>query len=165
MPTPTYTPLANITLSSSASSVTFSSISQSYKDLVLVIDAGNAGNVYNGLRARFNGDSGSNYSWLYALGNGSTTVSGIENAVAQVNIGAAGASRSSTIVSIFGYSSANKHKSLLTRRAVNDASGYSVGLEAGRWASTSAINSIVIFDQSGYNLDAGSSFSLFGISG
>jgi len=61
------------------------------------------------------------------------------------------------------YSATDKHKTVLVKRGVSDATGYSVGMEAGRWASTSAITSINIFDQSGDTFDAGSSFALYGV--
>jgi hypothetical protein len=55
-----YTALANVTLGSSAASVTFSSISQSYRDLVLVITATTS--AVDNAFIRFNSDSGSNYN-------------------------------------------------------------------------------------------------------
>jgi hypothetical protein len=71
MPTPTYTPLATVTLASTASSVTFSSIPATYRDLVVVHN--NFGTVNNDANSnfRFNGDSGSNYSRVYAFWSGS----------------------------------------------------------------------------------------------
>lgn len=163
MPTNTYIPIANITLSSPASSVTFSSITQSYKDLVLVANAGNSGNVYNGLYGRFNSDSGTNYVSMYMLGNGSTTTAGtVSSSVAL--LGATGDSTSATVINIMNYSTTNKWKNTMSTRSVY-ASGYSVGFDFCRWANTSAITSINIFDQSGYTFDAGSTFALYGIDG
>jgi len=51
-----YVPLANLTLGSSAASVTFSSISQAYKDLVLVIEATTS--ALDVAIIRFNSDQG-----------------------------------------------------------------------------------------------------------
>ena len=162
MPTPTYTPLANVTLGSAAANVTFSSINQTYRDLIVVINSGNSANIYNGIYARFNSDTGNNYSGLYALGNGSTTLSGT-HPTNLITFGAGGASTSATIVNIMDYSATDKHKTVLVKRGVSDATGYSVGMEVGRWANTAAITSMIIFDQSGYTFDAGSNFSLYGI--
>ncbi len=58
----TYEPLATTTLGSAASSVTFSSISGSYTDLVVVF-SGTAGGGNSNLILTFNSDTGSNYSW------------------------------------------------------------------------------------------------------
>ena len=57
----TYTPLATSTLGSAAASVTFSSISGSYTDLVLVISCAQSA-AGGGLRFQFNSDTGGNYS-------------------------------------------------------------------------------------------------------
>jgi hypothetical protein len=108
---------------------------------------------------RFNGVT-TGYTVVYALGNGSGTISGTE---ATFNpIGATGASSSAGIINIMDYSATDKHKTVLSNRAVADASGYTVGMQAGRWANTAAITTIYIADQSGYNFDAGSTFSLWG---
>jgi hypothetical protein len=72
--TPTHVLLNQITLAASSSSVTFSSITQIYGDLVIVITGSTTANADLGLR--FNGDSGANYSFVYMGGNGSTTLSG-----------------------------------------------------------------------------------------
>jgi hypothetical protein len=57
MPTPTYTPLATVTLGTTAASVTFSSIPATYRDLIFVLSGlGGSANI----TLRYNGDSGSN---------------------------------------------------------------------------------------------------------
>jgi hypothetical protein len=61
MPTPTYTPLATVTLGSSASSVTFSSIPGTYRDLILIFDGTGSGTTGN-LRMTFNGSTLSNFT-------------------------------------------------------------------------------------------------------
>jgi len=75
MPTPTYTPLATVTLGSTAASVTFSSIPATYRDLILIITAQRTGSPVN-VGMRFNGDSGSNYSSVFMTGTGSSAISG-----------------------------------------------------------------------------------------
>ena len=70
--TTTYEAIATTTLGSDSASVTFSTISGSYTDLVLVAVAGiitSAGEAY---QMRINSDSGSNYSQTEMWGNGST---------------------------------------------------------------------------------------------
>ena len=75
----TYSSLATNTLSTSATSITFSSISQSYTDLVAVF----SGNITTATRVGLNiqvgngtVDTGSNYSVTWMGGNGTTAVSG-----------------------------------------------------------------------------------------
>jgi hypothetical protein len=154
MPTPTYTPLATQTLSSTASSVTFSSIPATYRDLILVVNCRHTGSGTQDLIMQFNSDAG-NASRVYMAGYSSTTESGtLSNIVAQFNdqnnneVG---------ISHIMDYSATDKHKTVLTR--TND-SGF-VEAMAQRWASTAAINSIRLAYTSTFAI--GSTFSLYGI--
>ena len=57
----TYTPIATTTLGSGQTSVTFSSISGTYTDLILIASASNTGGATN-IRLQFNGDTATNYS-------------------------------------------------------------------------------------------------------
>jgi hypothetical protein len=73
----TYEPIATTTLGSAAATVTFSSISGAYTDLIVVANlAQSAGS--NSLRFRLNGDTGSNYSATILRGYGSTANSVID---------------------------------------------------------------------------------------
>ena len=69
--TATYDPIATTTLGSAASTITFSSIPNTFTDLRLVLFGVtlNATGTYN--QIRFNNDTGTNYSWTQLLGNGS----------------------------------------------------------------------------------------------
>jgi hypothetical protein len=163
MGTPTYTPLANITLGSSAASVTFSSISQSYRDLVLVSFMGVSADI--DIATQFNSDTGSNYTYVNMRGNGSTATSGtgasagayfafgLQNVTVPTN------TQTNVIMNIMDYSATDKHKVALKR--VNEA-GTGTQAFAGRWASTSAITSIKLTPQGG-NFNSGSTFALYGI--
>jgi hypothetical protein len=159
----TYEPISTQTLGSAQASVTFGSIPATYTDLVLVYEAGNSGNVYDGTFVRFNSDTGSNYSWTYILGNGSSAISGRESSVTRTGAGASGASRGMSILNIMNYSNTTTYKTILNRRSVVDASGYTVGAEVGLWRSTATISTVLLFVQSGTNFDAGSTFTLYGI--
>ena len=69
-----YKPIATQTVSgSSTSSVTFSSISGSYTDLILIINGATSDSATNNFRVRFNSDSATNYSATRLLGDGSST--------------------------------------------------------------------------------------------
>ncbi len=159
----TYEPISTQTLGSAQASVTFSSIPATYTDLVLVYEAGNSGNIYDGTFARFNSDTGSNYSWTYLLGNGSSAISGRESSVTRTGAGASGASRGMSTIQLMNYANTTTYKTILTRRSVTDASGYSLGAEVGLWRSTAAISTVLLFVQSGTNFDVGSTFTLYGI--
>lgn len=154
MATPTYTALATTTLSTSASSVTFSSIDGSYGDLILIVHCKPTGSGSKDLVIQFNSDSG-NAERVLMSGNGSIAdyATG-SNLIAQFN----NESDFETGIShIMDYSATDKHKTVLTR--TND--GALVSAQAQRWASTSAITSINL----AYSVDiaSGSTFSLYGV--
>lgn len=160
MPTPTYTPLANITLGSSAASVTFSSISQAYRDLVLVCNHSNTGQ--NGHQLRMNNDSGTNYPQVYALGNGSTASSGTYTGDGlDVTYFGTANTFDVTTIQLMDYSVTDKHKSAVWR-SNNTAANTGAGMYAGRWANTAAITTLTIRAIAG-SIAAGSSFALYGI--
>ena len=72
----TYDPIATTTISgSSTNTYTFSSIPSTYTDLVLAF-ANFQGTTNYSFALRFNGDSGSNYSYTVLEGNGTSASSG-----------------------------------------------------------------------------------------
>jgi hypothetical protein len=161
MPTPTYDLVASATLGTAASSVTISSIPGTYRDLVLVADVlGVTSEVSVALE--FNGDTGSNYTYLRMLGNGSTAAAG-NGTNPYTSTGADVASttvRGNAIFHIMDYSVTDKHKTTLIR--TNYPSSLVVA-GASRWANTSAITSIKILTTVAGNYAVGSSFHLYGI--
>jgi hypothetical protein len=161
-----YTALANVTLGSSAASVTFSSISQAYRDLVLVFQ-GTSSVADRGLYARINSDSGSNYSYVSAYGNGSTAAS--ESGTSSYILAHNGSASSTTVQSLIvynfmDYSATDKHKTILIRENQPSGSTYNdTAMLANRWANTAAITSISFIYSSG-NLNAGTTVALYGVS-
>jgi len=156
MATETYTPIATTTLASSASSVTFSSIDQSYGDLVLVFDG--ITDTGGSFRFYFNSDTGTNYSYVRAFGNGSTA--GTDSATESGGRATAGtlSNNSNVIIQIMDYAVTDKHKSVIAR-----ANTTSVAMLAVRWADTSAITDIELDADSSAVFQTGTTFSLFGI--
>ena len=166
MATPTYDLLDSTTLASSASSVTFSSISQDYRDLVLVINVkGASGSSTIGVAARFNGDTSGNYSYVTMQGDGSSANSysstGETYASFVTGILPDETNAGLFIAQIMDYSATDKHKTMLSRG--NQASD-EVGASANRWASTSAISSVTtLCTNPADNFATGSTFYLYGI--
>lgn len=154
-----YVPLANITLGTTAATVTFSSISQAYRDLVLVISP--QCTTANYLNIRLNSVA-SGYNMVDMYGNGSTTAS--SNFTNQTELYGNNAPTingdSIYIFNIMDYSITDKHKTVLMR--VNKAT---VGVEAvaARWANTAAVTSILVRTDGGVYA-AGSTFALYGVS-
>lgn len=164
MPTPTYDLIASTTLASAASDVGFFGIPNTYRDLRIVSSSPSGASIGWTIVARVNGDSGSNYTYVQMAGSGSSATSGA-GTVSYFFAGTKGVSTPTVgILDIFDYAQTNKHKTAISRR--NNA-GAQVASEAMRWASTSAITSIVITISVGGSevLEAGTTVSLFGITG
>lgn len=156
----TYTPIASITLGANASTVTFSSIPQTYTDLVLVTNAKGLG--ANDLDVRVNSDSGTNYSWINLSGTGSSTTSSRGTSDDKFRLDQYGyvdtTFNSANTIHFFNYANTTTYKTVLSR-AINAAQG--VDLVSGVWRSTSAITSISIV----ITTVTGSTFNLYGILG
>lgn len=159
----TYEPIATTTLSSSQSSVTFSSISGAYTDLVIITNTAvtsGTGAIY--LRVG-NGsvDTGANYSFTYVYGNGFTIQGGrASNRTEAVIDRHATSITGNGIANIMNYSSTDTYKSIISRG--NESSNMSIAY-INLWRSTSAINIITMLDENGANFTAGSTFTLYGI--
>ena len=78
MRSPTYIPLANLALTGSDGSITFASIPQIYRSLVLVCNFQNSGTA-SATRLQVNGDTGANYNGVWMTGTGSAANSGSES--------------------------------------------------------------------------------------
>lgn len=155
----TYTPIATTTASGSTGTITFSSISGSYTDLVVVLGfTGSAGDM----DVRINSDTGSNYSYTRLFGDGTSASSSRSSNVSIMSATLAGISNSNTILHFMNYSNTTTYKTVLERQN-NTPIGY-VGSLVGLWRSTSAINRLDFILQGGGNLPSGCTFTLYGIS-
>ena len=158
----TYTPIASITLGATASSVTFSSIPQTYTDLVLIISTKNT-STGNYILTRYNSDSGTNYSQTRILGNGSVAASNRDtndNSFAlmyQTNTTDPGV----CVLNIFNYSNTTTNKTAISRDSFAADTTF---LRVGMWRNTSAITNISLTINGG-NFNTGSTFNLYGILG
>ena len=157
----TYTPLATQTLGTAAGSITFSSISGSYTDLVLISTFGvTAG---DDLYLRFNGDTGGNYSTTRLWGNGTavssnrtTNDTGIQPRTP--------ANQPSTVTTMYrgnimNYANTTTYKTVLSR--YDFASG-AADADVGVWRNTAAITSVTFLLLSS-TFVTGSTFTLYGI--
>jgi hypothetical protein len=156
----TYEAIATSTLSSTASIITFSSIPSTYTDLVLVIACldGGAGRT----RLRLNGDSGTNYSRINLVGNGTNanSYSGSNETQFDMSVAAGTSSTVPTaqIISINNYSNTATNKTILSRYSLAPGA---VEVMTGLYRSTAAINSVSYFTQG--TMQIGTTFSLYGI--
>ena len=167
MPTPTYIPLQTITLGSAASSVTFASIPQTYRDLVLVTSTKHSFAGSDGVRdnaLNFNSDTSSTYSAVLMQGNGSSVTSASQSATnIELLYGMASSNFLPGVISVMDYSATDKHKSILYRAGVGSDSNYGAYALAGRWPSNAAVTSLSITPSGSYTILSGSTFSLYAI--
>jgi hypothetical protein len=168
-----YDLLETTTLTSSASSVTFSGLG-SYSDYAhLQVRAVTRTETYGSVWIRFNSDSGSNYSYHALQGNSSTVSSfaGVNNsfiALPNVSVGGIEDANSSVfgavVIDILDFSSSAKNKTVrgLGGKAT---SGYTaVSLLGGAWYDAAAVTAIELY-YSDTSFVTGTRFSLYGIKG
>lgn len=161
----TYVALATNTLSSTAASVTFSSISGAYTDLVLVVKAKVGASTANNYLTIGNGtvDTGANYSRTRLSGDGSSALSARNTAATGAYLDSYGDTNSTEFDSvqfahIMNYANTTTYKTILCR-----ANRASLGVDAivNLWRSTAAINIITVNSSGTYAV--GSTFTLYGI--
>jgi hypothetical protein len=162
MPTPTYTPLANITLGSAAATITFGSIPATYRDLVIVFSGFSTPGTLQA-RIRLNGDTGSNYNYQRMSGSGSSTSAtsatsqtfGFISAIAQ----SFSTSALQIKIDLMDYSATDKHTTIISRadNAVNGTEAF-----VNRWANTAAVNSVTILPSTG-DWATGTNAAIYGI--
>jgi hypothetical protein len=146
-----------VTLASNTSTITFSNIPNTYRDLILVSNYSPSADSASEIR--FNGDTGSNYSTVTMRGDGSAAYSaGFTTTFIQPSngTGEANNTRQLYILQIMDYSATDKHKTTLLRM---NNSGH-VQAQANRWANTNAITSISVYNAT---FLTGSTFNLYGV--
>jgi hypothetical protein len=168
MPTKTYKPIATTTLGSAQNSVTFSSISGTYTDLIIVTDAG--ASVVSEVDLRVGNssvDTGSNYSRTIFTGDSSTASSlrSTNQSYLRINHNSVfdnANGKANHIFQFMNYSNTNVFKTILYR---GNSSAYGVDAAVGLWRSTSAINIITLYANATgtKNFLTGSTFTLYGI--
>ena len=169
----TYELISSNVLGSSAASVTFSAIPSTYTDLLLKCSArATASSVYpDSILANFNGDTSAIYSMTSVYGEKATASSYRRSSdtflmiLQSIN---GGTSTSNTFSNVELYipnyaGNANKCMSAsFATEANTDTNLYwTVGVEAGLYATTTAISSIAL--TLGSSFASGSSFYLYGI--
>jgi hypothetical protein len=168
-----YDLLATEILTSSQSSITFSSLDSTYGAdyqhlQIRLVGRSDSSQQYEDAILRFNGDTGSNYSTHGLTGTGSSVVSNANTSQTSIPIDRiAGGSSSSNIfgtqvIDILDAFETTKYK---TTRSLG---GYYVNvgridLRSGLWQDTDAIDSILIDPTAGSNLVSGTRISLYGL--
>jgi hypothetical protein len=170
---PSYESIATTLLSANTSSVTFSTISGTYTHLQLRFQcrSTSGGTGQDGIRIRFNGDSGSNYSWHYLGGDSNIAYAGQGQsqtyvyAGVGVNNGWGGGRFGTTICDILDYTNTNKHKTTRSLSGGDNNANGEIYVFSSNWRNTNAITDIELRIISGASFMTNSSFALYGIKG
>ena len=152
----TYTPIATQTLGSATASVTFSSISGTYTDLLIVFNG--TSTAGNSIYTRYNSDTANNYSFTYLYGNGTTASSGRTATTGNVYVCDVATSQTMATINVMNYSNTTTYKTSLNR---GGPASTSTDASVGLWRNTSAITSVEVYTNSTFT--TGSTFTLYGI--
>ena len=171
--TSTYEMIQKTTLSSAVASVSFTSITGTYTDLVVIASVQGQSNGCN-IQIWFNGDgSSTNYSTTTLYSTGSAINSTRNTSQPKINFGTNGGMPFATsnqfginIYNIQNYSNSTTYKTVLGTSRSTDG-GYTGATEldfaAGVWRNTAAITSINIGVDNGKTMQIGSTITIYGI--
>ena len=170
-----YDLLETTTLTSSASSVTFSGLG-SYSDYAhlqiraVVRESSGAGG-YTNSELTLNGDTGSNYSWHYLDGQGSSVSSVGYGSQPNVRLqsfspgdGSPSGIFGAGVIDILDFNNASKNSTVRALHGALTSTNKGIFLTSGAWYNTDAITSIN-FAIGANSWVAGCRFSLYGIKG
>jgi hypothetical protein len=152
----------------SSTTITFSSIPQTYTSLQLRFSALSA-TAGDDLLLRINGDTATNYTRHLLYGDNTTvTAAGVINQTSGLlDSGAAPTSTTQPFVGIIdfhNYTSTTQNKTVRIFSGIDKNGSGEVNLNSNLWRSTSAITSISIIANS-YNFTTSSTFALYGFKG
>ena len=161
--------IASTTLSTTAASVTFSSIAADYTHLQIRMIARDTRSVtLEGYTIQFNGDTVGNYSDHSLYGDGSSAAAFANTSATFMSpyaIASANATASvfgASVIDILDYANTNKYKTIRSLTGVDNNGSGVIGFSSGNWRNTAAITSVTVGAQVGTWV-AYSSFSLYGV--
>ena len=166
--TGTYTLINSQVLGSDAGIVTFSSIPQTYTDLVFVVSAKSSFAAYDISAIRVNSVT-SGYSKTYLESSGTAVSTGRGTAEISLRAGFLPGTNyaseySADIYNFMDYANTTTYKSVLCRtNAFNTSTNFNVQAQVSLIPTTSAITQITLQTANGSNLKAGSTFRLYGV--
>jgi len=157
-------PISSVTLTSTASTVTFSSIPQTYTHLQLrVLNAQIS--ATHGARLWFNGDTTNTNYWVHALqGNGSSASASNGNANSALYYSGTTSGYLASVIDILDYTNTNKKKVLRSLEGYDLNGSGIVTMVSQLWNNTAAVTSLQ-FSDNGSAFQIGGSYALYGIKG
>jgi hypothetical protein len=165
--TTSYESISSQLLTSAAPYVEFSSIPSTYRHLQVRISSIGNGTT---LVARYNSDTGSNYSFhrfanfyndtFETAGQGTRT-----SLAVQYTGNNNDATQFAGIMDIFDYSNGTTWTTFVNQNGIDGNGSGNLGTWSGAWFSTAVVTTIRFYPEDGSNLFANSRFSLYGIKG
>lgn len=159
----TFEPIATTTLTSNTNTVSFTGIPNTYTDLLILARCAYQGFGSGDMNIQFNSDTGNNYATTRLLNSGGSAISNTSVNRANINSGECGLAFTILEVHIFSYT-ASVFKNVFTS-GINPASTDNGYWTAGSWRNTSAITSVQVRAEVSPTWQAGSTFTLYGITG
>lgn len=166
-----YESIMTVPVGSGGATISFTSIPATYKHLQIRSISRGTDAGSSRLEMRFNGDSGSNYSFHYMYGNGANAFAdgyATQSLILLNRISGAGTLGSvfgAEIMDILDYADTNKYKTVRAITGFDENGAGEIQVNSGSWRSTSAITSISLTAESGSNFAQYSHFALYGIKG
>lgn len=159
--------IATTTLTTGATTITFNSIPSTYTDLRLVFFQAGSSTIYGRPNMRFNSDSGTNYSTITIVGEGTAASSSnwqTESSVRPSNY-YLGSGVAFVTYDILDYKGTSTYKTVLTTQNADQNGSGSVTNAVSMWKSTSGITSIELLHPSGApdTYSTGTTVTLYGI--
>lgn len=167
-----YESIATVSVTSNQSTITFSSIPSTFTHLQLRgiarnSSGGSAGN--DNILMRFNSDTGTNYSFHYLFGNGSSASAGgaATQSIMLAGKPASGGDGSNIfgafVTDILEYKNTNIYKTIRTLTGIDNNGSGSIFFSSGNWRNTNAVTTITLTSDADFVQY--SSFALYGIKG
>ena len=158
-----YESIATTILSSSQSSVTFSSITSSYTHLQVRLST--TSSAAANFCYQVNGDTATNYSWHEVYGDGASAASWRAATQAQgYFIYSPSTNPTVAVIDFLDYANTNKYKTFRSLAGQDNNGSGRVELTSTNWRNTNAITSITIYPSTGTFSTYGI-FALYGIKG
>lgn len=150
--------------------ITFDNIPSTYQHLQLRGIARTArASAVDSMRIKVNTDTGSNYSYHYVLGDGSTASSGAATSQSAMWDDAVGDTATASvfcayIIDILDYASTSKNKTTRHLTGIDRNGAGNVELVSNLWMNSStAINALTLYSNSSSNWKQHSTFQLYGV--
>jgi hypothetical protein len=159
------------TLGTAAASIEFTSIPQTFTDLVIMFSAraSRTDDVQEGMTIRFNGNATGYFERsLFGTGSAALTFSNVSGTQFAFSLYSASASTTANTFSngqfyVPNYTSANNKSVSIENVTENNATASSLNIHAGLWSNTAAVTSISFAATSGGGFLTGTTASLYGI--